>query len=139
AVLGLPRPKDPIGSAEARARVHDRGAADAFAEGQGDRRTAERQGGPAAAVQTLDALHRRSVEIVLREVRAFLEDDDAKPRARELVRHDGAARARADDADVGRLLDRTVDVGMLERREALSAARRHWLEAVVGVAERRFH
>src|SRR5207253_3732844 len=87
AVLRLPGTQDAIGRPEARARVHDGGAADALPERQGDRRTAERHSGAAAAVQALEALHRRSVEIVLREVRAFLEDDDAKPRARQLVRH----------------------------------------------------
>src|SRR5207249_9407200 len=47
AVLCLPRPEDAIGRAEARARVHDGRTADALAERQRDRRTAERHGGPA--------------------------------------------------------------------------------------------
>ena len=137
ALLGLPGAQHPVGCAEAGARVDHRGAADALPEGQRDGRTPECQGRAAAAVEALHALHRRPVEVGLREIGALLEHDHAKAAACELVRHDGAASTRADDADVGRLLDRPLDVRILERCQARAATWQVRVEAVVRVPERR--
>ena len=137
ALVGLPGTQHPVRRAEAGAGVDDRGAADTLAERQGDGGTPEGEGGAAAAVKTLHALHRRTVEIVLREVGALLEHEHAKTGACQLMRHDGAARTGADDACIDGLVDVPLDVRILERCQARATAGRVGVEAVVSVAERR--
>src|SRR5439155_15532095 len=81
------------------------------------------------------ALHGRAREVGLREVAALLEDDDAEPGARELVRRHGAARARAHHTGVGDLRDVAAHLRVLERRQARARAGWARIETGVPVAE----
>ena len=94
-----------VGDAEADAPGEHARAADASALKDADeRRLAERHRGREAGLAPAAAhrLHRRQLAVLGRSHPvALFDDDDAPPRARELARHDGAARARADDDGVG--------------------------------------
>src|SRR5205814_9555999 len=100
-------------------------------------RAAAGHGRAPVAVDRLHALHGRAGEVGLRQVAALLEDDDAEPGARELVRHHGTARARAHHAHVGDLLDVAAHVRVLERYQTRARAWRAPVQAPVPVAERR--
>ena len=121
---------------EAGAGVDDRRPAHALAEGDGERRSAERDRGAAVPVEALHPLEGRTDEVPLREVGALLENDDAEAGTRELAGDHRTARARSDHAGVGGLLDRAAHRGELERPEPRPRTRRTVVETVVLVAER---
>jgi len=128
----LHRERRPI----AGAGVDDRRPAYTLPEGDRERRPAERDRGAAVPVETLHPLEGRPDEVLLREVGALLEDDDAEAGTRELAGDHRTARARSDHAGVGDLLERSAHRRELERPEPRPGARRTVVEAVVLVAER---
>jgi hypothetical protein len=101
AVFVAPALEHPVGRAEAGAGVHERRAADAAAERQHDRRAPERRDLPAVAVQPRQHVARAPGERVGGVPPALLEHDHAGAALGELLRHDRAAGAGADDDDVG--------------------------------------
>jgi hypothetical protein len=112
-----------IGGAVARARVDGGGAADGAADGDVDRRVADRARLEEVAVQLRVHVGAAAVEVAAVEVFALLEHDDGEPGLGELLRHDRAARAGADDDDVA--LDLLGGRHVRAARHALGPPARH--------------
>src|SRR5260221_127580 len=114
--IHAPRVEHEVRRPKARARVDERRAADAAADGQGDGGHTDRERQTVATIESAQTLRWRAGEIAPVEMLTLFQHDDLESSFGQLFGRDRAARAAADDDHIGgfvetgfRLLDLELD------------------------------